>query len=180
MAPRSFWQRSGIRIYEAMHCWLGGYYQRRGNLPSAQDEYLKVLERFDQSFRAHLNLGRIYLRQGHIARARDELHRARDLDPHRFAREGFPGDPLLWIADRLPEARLHKNLIPEANGSSCLSAEVGPVDGFDPSRDVVDLPFGDFSGRDEAQRFSLLPPISYSETFDIDWEKLGHELMEGE
>ena len=111
----------------------------------------------------------------------EELHRAREIDPHRFAREGFPWDPLLWMAERLPEARLHKNLAVPGSGAATLSGpELDPVESFDPASDVEELPFGDFTGRDEAERFSLLPPIAISDVDDIDWDRLGRELIEDE
>jgi tetratricopeptide (TPR) repeat protein len=181
MSQISLLERVRSRLRQVLHCWLGGYHLRRGELTRAQEHFLRALDHDALSFRAHLSLGRIYLRQDRIPRAVEELQCAREIDPHRFAREGFPGDPLLWMAERLPETRLQRNVAVNGPGPGGIPAPDGEaMNLYEDGSDVDELPFGDFTGRDEAERFSLLPPIALSDVEDIDWDALGRELIEGE
>jgi hypothetical protein len=144
----------------------------------SREHLLRVLENDYPSFRAHLLLGKIYLRQDRVARAVEELHCAREIDPHRFAREGFPGDPLLWIAERLPEARVRQNLVVPGPGSQSTSA--ADRDRLSYPAPVEELPFGDFLNRAEAERFAALPPISLADLEDVDWDELVRDLTDEE
>ena len=165
------------RASEILHCQIGSYHLRRGNLSRARDHFLYVLRDGSASFHARLNLGRVYLKQERLALAIEELQKAKEINPRRFARENLPGDPLLWIAERLPETRPQNIRAPIVGGEGRSSADSVPS-GYDPSHEAEPLPFGDFTSRDEAERFSLLPPIALNDSEEIDWDRLSRQLIE--
>lgn len=176
MSWNGFWDRTWLLARELYHCWLGAFLLRRGQLNRAKAHFQSVLARREASFQAHLYLGRIYLSEDRWSRAFEELLRARDLDPRRFAREGFPGDQILMMAERLPEPHRSSSLADTTTLGRQPRADEDP----DPLLGVDDLPFGDFSGREEAERFSLLPPLALSDAVEVDWDALSRELSAGE
>jgi len=178
MALRRWLARINLRLREAMHCRVGAFFLRRGDLARARRHFLRAAEQGYPSFRAHLQLGKIYLHQDRMARAVEELHRAREIDPHRFAREGFPGDPLLWIAERLPESRVRNLAVSPSSATPAPSAE--PPRDVPAAAEAEDLPYGDFLDESEAERFSALPPISVHDLEDVDWDEVARELNESD
>ena len=173
--------RLWARVREWYHCRLGCFRYRRGHLAAAKAHFLEArnigagARGIANTYTVHLNLGRIYLSQQRVHLALEELQRARELDPGRFRREGFPADPVLWMASQIPE------------GPSCtngLEAAAASLDPCDPRRaeelegDFLELPYGDFADRAEAERFSLLPPIALSEVEELDWSELERLLRE--
>ena len=160
-----------------MQCRLGNFHLHHGNLQRARRHFLRAVEDDYPSFQAHLQLGRIYLRQDRVTRAVEELHRAREIDPHQFAREGFPGDPLLWIAERLPKDRVRQNLTVQRS-RPLNSAAAEAADGLILGDSAEALPFGDFVDRAEAERFAALPPIALEDLAGVDWDELSRSLGE--
>jgi hypothetical protein len=99
------------------------------------------------TFRAHLFLGRIYLRQNRLDRSRQEFARARALDPGRFALQGAADELLLEMARRIQVRQ--------------------PVPGRVARRPVKD----DFSSAAERRRFKVLPPLQVEELERVDWDE---------
>jgi hypothetical protein len=101
----------------------------------------------------------------------------------RWAREQFAPDhrrPLSRAADPALAREL------ERVHSLAARRAQEPIQPLDP-RDLPEpasasaavdeaLPFGDFSGADEAERFAALPPIGPEAVDDVDWDALAREL----
>jgi tetratricopeptide (TPR) repeat protein len=69
------------RTKAASRLLLGGIFARAGDIPGAEDQYLKALEDGGENVEAHYQLGELYAAGGDTTRARAEWRRAVRIDP---------------------------------------------------------------------------------------------------
>lgn len=156
---RVLWRRLQSRVRAFLALRAGTWLYERGELLKAADALHDCIANGGSSFKAHLLLGKIWLRVGRFERAREEFARARFLDPARFASHGLPEDVLIEMAQRYVRPR--RQLAPDTASSSV---------GFAASGYSAPMPaHDDFSSAEERRRFRALPPISADDVRNIDW-----------
>jgi tetratricopeptide (TPR) repeat protein len=156
---RTLWRRIQSRVRAFLALRAGTWLYERGELLKAADALHDCVAHGGSSFKAHLLLGKIWLRVGRFERAREEFARARFLDPARFAAHGLPEDVLIEMAQRYVRPR--RQLAPDTPGAAMTYADGGYA-GAVPTHD-------DFSSAEERRRFRALPPISADDVRNVDW-----------
>lgn len=156
---RNLWRRMQSRVRAFLALRAGSWLYERGELLKAADALHDCVAHGGSSFKAHLLLGKIWLRVGRFERAREEFARARFLDPARFASHGLPEDVLIEMAQRYVRPR--RQLAPDTAGSNLGYTDVGYASAL-PTHD-------DFSSAEERRRFRALPPISADDVRNVDW-----------
>jgi len=169
MNPLRAIHRTIDRIAAWLHLQSGQRLYRRGRFARAAARIQDAIALEGPSFRAHLLLGKIYLRLNRFDRARQEFAKARFLDPGRFSAEGLPEDLLLEMAERFYQPIWRDSSAgPDGRGS--------PV----PATESVRRARDDFSSDTERARFSILPPIRADELDHVDWSDSSLLFEDGE
>jgi len=144
------------RIAESWHLWTARLALLGGFRGFARAGLKAALRRNPVSFPARFLLGRIYLGEMAIAKARREFDLAWQIDPDRFElaygrlKARFRGAPDLLA------------------GTGTLPWDADPAETGRP---------GDFRDEDEARHFAGLPPITRQEVEEIDWDRFAEEIF---
>ncbi len=152
------------RAIALVHLRRGTSLYRQGRFGPAASHLHEALFLGGPSFTAHLFLGRIYLRLNRFERARQELARARFLNPGRFAAQVLPEDLLLEMIERV--------LRPGPHGGCAAAGPEPAPQRFVAHREAAD----DFSSPAERDRFRALPPIQPEDSENLNWGELGRLL----
>ncbi|MGQ0614604.1 MAG: hypothetical protein ACT4PV_12790 [Planctomycetaceae bacterium] len=119
----------------------------------------QVLRRNPVSFTARFLLGRVYLADMSLGKAKREFDLAWQIAPERFE---------IWYA-RLRE---------RYQGAGELFAAYGGLAGLVQERgDEVGPDLGDFRDEEEYRHFASLPPITRDEIEDMDWDRFQDEIF---
>ncbi len=180
------------------------FFLKTGNWDRARHRLGWVIRNHPRHFGSHVQLGRLYLRQGNRVQALRLLNQARWIDPFRFERTELPReihvslgrDPMFTPHDLVIEPRRsgsrpasgidpHTIDTPGSRrqehrvlGAGDLTPELGDGATFlDPT---LERPFRyrDFSSVEEYQRFRELPPLAADEAKRVDWDALLEDLDE--
>jgi tetratricopeptide (TPR) repeat protein len=143
----------------------------RGRLAAAAAAAERSLLLAGPSFRGHLLLGRIYLRQGRFDRARGELAQARFLDPRQFAAKAAIEDMLLELAGRVAtggesDARSRPIVVTRQTRPSAKP----PMPRMPPTTPENGGIRDDFGSAQERAKFRDLPPLTAGDSPAIDWD----------
>ncbi len=163
-----FVRQTWNRFVAWLHLQRGFRYYQRGRFGRAAAHIHASLLRGGPSFRAHLLLGKIYLRLNRFDRARREFAQARFIDPNLFSAQGLPEDLLLEMAERFYQPLWRQSADEEESGRR------EPV----PPRRERRAGHDDFSSASERARFQVLPPIRPEDIDDVNWEDLSSLLDE--
>ncbi|MBI4879233.1 MAG: tetratricopeptide repeat protein [Planctomycetes bacterium] len=159
-------RHSWDRAIALLHLRRGTSLYRKGRFAPAASHLHEALFLGGPSFTAHLFLGRIYLRLNRFDRARQELARARFMNPGRFAAQVLPEDMLLEMIERI--------LRPDHQGGCAAAGREPAQRHFVAQREAAD----DFSSPAERDRFRALPPIQPEDSENLNWGELGRLLEE--
>ena len=117
-----------------------------------------AVRRNPASFVAHFLLGRLYWVDRSVVKAKREFDLAWQIDPERFERS-------------YARLRAQYEGIPELFPDTALDQEEEITVTRRRARR-----FGDFTTREEKQRFEVLPPITRDEILEIDWDRFEDEI----
>ncbi|MGH7163068.1 MAG: tetratricopeptide repeat protein [Planctomycetota bacterium] len=151
--------RSAGRLAEFWNLLRARMSLLRGRGDRARASLKAVLQRNPSSFPARFLMGRVYLLDGAVVKAKREFDLAWQIDPERFERAY---GRLRGQVDGVPELFSSGE---ERGAEVSVSAR---------SREARRL--GDFEDDDERDRFASLPPITRDEIQGIDWERLEEEI----
>lgn len=146
------------KLAEHWHLWVARLACLAGLRAFARNALKAAVRRNPVSFQARFLLGRLYLVEMAVAKARREFDLAWQIDPDRFdaayarLKARFRGAPeLLAGTGALPW---------EASDAESGGARIA-----------------DFRDEEEARRFAGLPPIAREELETIDWDRFQEEIF---
>jgi len=172
------------------------FFLKTGNWDRAKHRLGWIIRNHPRHFGSHVQLGRLYLRQGNRVQALRLLNQARWIDPFRFERTELPRevhvslgrDPMFTPHDLVIESRRSRGSDPrtvdsptsrraERRAFGAGEADLGgdlAADGSTFLDSTSERPFRyrDFSSVEEYRRFRELPPITPEDARSVDWDSL--------
>ncbi len=146
-----------MRIAEFWYLLKARLHLLAGKRDRARAALKGALRRNPNSFVAHFLLGRAYLRDRSIVKAKREFDLAWQIDPERF--EGA-----------YARLRAQQEGVPE------LFSYTGGHRGVRVVSPYKEQCYGDFRSAGERRRFEDLPPITRDDISRIDWDQLEEQL----
>jgi hypothetical protein len=149
------------KLAEQWRLWVARLACFAGLRAFARNVAKSAVRRNPVSFRARFLLGRLYLLETAVTKARREFDLAWQIDPDRFEaayarlKVRFHGAPELLAA----------------------LAATGELPWEEPGTEAGAARLADFRDEEEARRFAGLPPIAREELETIDWDRFQEEIF---